>query len=79
MCDREQAVAYIEESRLEDLRTAVLNGHGEVHPGHPMGVTSYRGGTAGLLVLGYGLRDRSLEEFATMVAAAEAAIRNAPR
>ena len=81
MCDRELAVAYVDASRLEDLRTAVLNGHAEVHPGHPMGVTNYWSstGASGLLVFGYGLRDRTLEEFATMVATAEAAIKNAPR
>ena len=80
LCDREQATVYVEESRLEALRTSVLAGSAEVHAGEPAGVTFYRSGTgSGLLLFGYSVQDRSLEEFAAMVAATQAALATAPR
>lgn len=82
MCERELATAYVEESRLEDLRTSVLKGAAEVHAGHPAGITYYRStgpSGSGLLVFGYSLRDRGLEEFAAVVSAAETELKNAPR
>ena len=76
MCEREQATVYVEESRLDVLRSSRST---EVHPGHPAGVTHYWSGIgSGLLLFGYDLRDRS-DEFATMVAAAQAALATAPR
>jgi hypothetical protein len=80
LCDREQATVYVEEGRLEALRTSVLAGSAEVHAGEPAGVTFYRSGIgSGLLLFGYSVQDRSLEEFAAMVAATQAALATAPR
>lgn len=81
LCARDPAVVLIEESRLDGLRTAVLGGRAEVHPGHAMGITTYRSGSNGdgVLMFGYELRGRTLAEFADLVAQAEAALRAAPR
>lgn len=54
LCARENAAIYVEESRLESFRAAVLRGAAEVFPGHGAGVSWFRGtaGT-GLLIGGY--------------------------
>lgn len=80
LCDREQATVYVEESRLEGLRTSALAGSAEVHAGAPAGISFYRSGIgSGLLLFGYSVQDRTLEEFAAMVAATQAALATAPR
>jgi hypothetical protein len=80
LCQRELATVYVEESRLERLRTSVLAGAAAVHPGSPAGISSYRSGYgSGLIVFGYELQDRSPMEFAAMVAATQATLADAPR
>jgi hypothetical protein len=81
MGEREPAVVYVAEGSLDALRTSVLSGHAEVHPGHPLGITNYKSslGDWGLLLFGYSIRGHTLEEFAGMVAAAQAELVSAPR
>jgi hypothetical protein len=80
LCERELATVYVEESRLERLRTSVLAGAAAVHAGSPAGISSYRSGYgSGLIVFGYELQDRSPLEFAAMVAATQATLADAPR
>jgi hypothetical protein len=81
MCDRENAAAFVEESRLAEFRAAVLRGRAEVHAGHPMGVTDFRSSApaSGLLICGYALQDRRLEELAALLAKASTELQNAPR
>jgi len=73
-CDQERAVVYIGESDLESVRARyVKERHAEVHAGHGQDLSSWWGsnGTSGLILFGYNLRERSVEEFAGLVAAAE--------
>lgn len=81
MCARADAAVYIEEAQLASFKAAVLKGRAEVHPGHPMGVTTFRasGGAFGILVFGYGLHGRTLDEIVALVSSAEAALADAPR
>ena len=81
MCEREQAAAFVEESRLAGFREAVLRGRAELHAGHPMGVTFFRSSVpaSGLLICGYSLQDRRLEDLAALLEAASIALENAPR
>ena len=80
LCERELATVYVEESRLERLRTSVLAGAAAVHAGSPAGISSYRSGYgSGLIVFGYELQDRTPLEFAAMVAATQATLADAPR
>ena len=80
-CDQERAVVYIAESDLEAVRIRyVKEGHAEVHAGHRQDLSSSRSSEAsGLILFGYGLRDRSVEEFAGLMVAAEEALKTAPR
>lgn len=54
LCARENAAIYVEESRLESFRAAVLRGAAEVFPGHGAGVSRFQGSAgSGLLIGGY--------------------------
>ncbi|MEZ5316219.1 MAG: hypothetical protein R2752_02350 [Vicinamibacterales bacterium] len=86
LCERPQAQVFIEEARLSQVRAAILSARGaEVHPGHPSGITYFRssaGGqelNSGVLLFGFGISGRTLEEFAAMIEATEAALAKAPR
>jgi hypothetical protein len=76
MCDRELAAAYIEEDRLAEFRSAVLSGRAVVHPGHSLGVTTFRSSAPswGILLCGYSLHGRSVEELAALLDEAMAAL-----
>lgn len=81
MCDRELAAAYIEEDRLAEFRSAVLSGRAVVHPGHPLGVTTFRSSAPswGILLCGYSLHGRSVEDLAALLDAAMDALADAAR
>jgi len=81
LCGREPALVFVDEDRLEGLRTAVLSGRAEVHPGHPMGITTYRSGSsgAGVLMFGFEISGRTLTEVADLVSLTAAALKTAPR
>lgn len=74
-------MVYVEESDLEGLRVEYLtNRHAEVHAGHRQDVSSWSSDEAsGLILFGFGLRDRTVAEFAALISGAESALKNAPR
>jgi hypothetical protein len=79
MCEREQAAAFIDENRLEAFRADVRRGSAEVHPGHPSGITTYRSSYGrGLLLCGYQLPGRTIEEIAAMLDTAAELLKTAP-
>jgi len=82
LCDRERAIVYIDEADLASLREAYLTDRrAEVHEGHAQDLSSWwkSTGASGLILFGYVLQDRSVEEFVGLLASAEDALRTAPR
>ena len=74
-------MVYIAESDLEAVRVRyVKEGHAEVHAGHRQDLSAWWGSNgSGLILFGYSLRERSVDEFAVLMAAAEDALKTAPR
>lgn len=81
LCSRDDAALYIEESRLPEVRAALLRGSAEIHRGHPAGITTFYSSSngGGILVGGYSLYDRQLAELMTMLDTAADLLRDAPR
>jgi hypothetical protein len=81
LCARENAAAYVEEERLDRFRADVLRGNAQLHPGHPSGVTTFWSSShgGGILIGGYQLFDRRLEDLVALLDAASAELKTAPR
>lgn len=85
-CERDSATVFIEELRLDEIRQSVLDGSAEIHPGHPAGISRYGhgGGVSGaagggVILFGYGLEGRTMEEISSALGSAIAALETAPR
>ncbi len=66
---------------LETFRAGVLAGSAEVHPGFRPGVTTFYSGAygGGILISGYQLYGRTLDDLAALLATASAELAKAPR
>jgi len=71
---------------LDEIRQSVLEGSAEIHPGHPAGISRYGhagriSGAAGggVILFGYGLEGRTVEEISAALSSAIAALETAPR
>lgn len=81
MCEREQAAVFIEEDRLDAVRAQVRGGRSaEIHPGHGTGLSTYRSSyESGLMLCGYALPGRTLDELAAVLDKAAELVKTAPR
>ena len=80
LCAKDDAAMYIEESRLVEVRNAILRCCATIHPGHGPGITTFSAGhDRGLLIGGYELFGRQPSDLAAMLDTAAELLKGAPR
>ena len=81
LCGRDNAALYIEESRLPEVRAAVLDGAASIHRGHGAGIVRFgtNGVWSGMLIGGYTFNDKQPADVVAMLDAASALLKDAPR
>ena len=84
LCERDNAAVYIEESRLAEVRAAVLRGAAEIHRGQGAGISRFgfsgpRGEGGGMLIGGYTFYEKEPADVVALLDAALALLTDAPR